>query len=231
MQMKKTCNLVWQLKQFDLLSQLRESQLEELSDWIKDFNYSKGESIYLPGESSESVYFLKQGKVKLSHLGPGGKEFTVSIISKGELFGEMALVGEEGRSLKAEALEDVVLCTIFRRDFLHFADQNPELSLKVAKEIGQHEREIQTNLTDLIFKDVPTRLAGVLCRLASDYGSREKEGLRIEPGFTHEELAKLIGSTRETTTATLNRFESDGLLEKGRGRIVIRDMSALKART
>ncbi|MBS3788952.1 cyclic nucleotide-binding domain-containing protein, partial [Candidatus Bipolaricaulota bacterium] len=75
--MKNTCNLLWQLKQFDLLGRLTESQLEQLSQWIKDLSFQKGEPIYLPGEPSESVYFLKQGKVKLSYLGPEGKEFTV----------------------------------------------------------------------------------------------------------------------------------------------------------
>jgi len=228
--MKNTCNLLWQLKQFDLLDQLKESQLEELSKWIKDLKFQKGDLIYLPGEPSESVYFLKEGKVKLSYLGPEGKEFTVSILDQGEPFGEMSVVDEEDRSLKAEALADVVLCTISRRDFLHFADQTPELSLKIAKKIGQHRREIQNNLTNLLFKDVPTRLAGILRKLASEYGEHNSEGIRITPSFTHEEISQLIGSTRETTTANLNKFEAEGLIEKGRGNIVIKDEKGLKAR-
>ncbi|MCF7875887.1 Crp/Fnr family transcriptional regulator [Candidatus Bipolaricaulota bacterium] len=228
--MKNTCDLLWQLKQFDLLSQLKESQLKELSSWIKDREYKKGELIYLPGEPSESVHFLKEGKVKLSYLGPEGKEFTVSILAKGEPFGEMSVVGEEDRSLKAEALADVVLCTVSKRDFLHFADQTPELSLKVAKKIGQHRREIQNSLADLLFKDVPTRLAGTLRKLASDYGEKNSKGVEIKPSFTHEEIAQLIGSTRETTTANLNKFESEGLIEKGRGSILIKDVNGLKTR-
>ena len=228
--MTKTCNILWQLKQFDMLAQLSEEQLEELSSWIKDLTFEKGELIYLPGEPSESVYFLKQGKVKLSYLGPEGKEFTVSILDRGELFGEMSVIGEEDRSLKAEALADVVLCTMSKRDFLHFADQTPELTLKVAKKIGQHRQEIQNNLTNLIFKDVPTRLAGVLWKLADQYGKESEQGIRIKPSFTHEEIAQLIGSTRETTTSNLNKFESEGLIEKGRGYIVIKDENGLKAR-
>ena len=226
--MKNTCNVLWELKKFDLLEKLNEAQLEELSSWVKDFNFQKGEFIYLPGDPSESVYFLKKGKVKLSYLGPEGKEFTVSILDEGEPFGEMSLVGEEDRSLKAEALDEVVLCSISRRDFLHFTNQVPELSLKVAKKIGQHRREIQNNLTDLLFKDVPTRLAGILDKLAEQYGEKKEEGVRITPSFTHEELAKLIGSTRETTTANLNKFEAEGLIQKGRGNIIIKDQTGLK---
>ncbi len=226
--MKNSCRLLWQLKQFDLLAQLNEGQLEELSTWIKDFRYHEDELIYLPGESSELVYFLKKGKVKLSYLDQSGKEFTVDIIDKGELFGEMSLVSEEGRSLKAEAIEDVVLCTVSKRDFLHFIRENPQLSLSVAKQIGQHKREIQTSLTDLIFKDVPTRLAGVLCKMADDYGRNVNGDLEIGLRFTHEELAKLIGSTRETTTARLNEFEADGLIEKDREKIVITDEKGLR---
>jgi len=226
--MKNTCNVLWELKKFDLLEKLNEAQLEELSSWVKDFKFKKGEFIYLPGDPSESVYFLKKGKVKLSYLGPEGKEFTVSILDEGEPFGEMSLVGEEDRSLKAEALDEVVLCSISRRDFLHFTNQVPELSLKVAKKIGQHRREIQNNLTDLLFKDVPTRLAGILDKLAEQYGEQKEEGVRITPSFTHEELAKLIGSTRETTTANLNKFEAEGLIQKGRGNIIIKDQIGLK---
>jgi len=226
--MKNTCNVLWELKKFDLLARLNEPQLQELSSWVKDFEFQKGELIYLPGEPSESVYFLKKGKVKLSYMGPEGKEFTVSIIDEGEPFGEMSLVGEEDRSLKAEALEEVVLCTISKRDFLHFTDQIPELSLKVAKKIGQHRREIQNNLTDLLFKDVPTRLAGILEKLANQYGEETKDGIKITPNFTHEEIAKLIGSTRETTTANLNQFETEGLIKKGRGNIVIKDKPGLR---
>lgn len=228
--MKNTCNLLWQLKQFDLLARLTESQLEELSQWIKDLSFRKGEPIYLPGEPSESVYFLKQGKVKLSYLGPEGKEFTVSILGKGEPFGEMSVVREENRSLKAEAMAEVVLCTILKRDFLHFANQNPELSLKVAKKIGQQRQEIQNSLGDLLFKDVPTRLAGTLSKLASEYGKQAPEGVEIKPSFTHEEIAQLIGSTRETTTANLNKFESEGLIEKSRRTILIKDVNGLEAR-
>lgn len=228
--MNNTCNILWQLKQFDLLSQLNEDQLEELSQWIKDRSFRKGEPIYLPGEPSESVYFLKEGKVKLSYPGPEGKEFTVSILEEGEPFGEMSVVGEEDRSLKAEALEDSVLCTVSKRDFLHFADQTPELSLKVAKKIGQQRREIQNSLADLLFKDVPTRLASLLGKLADQFGEDSNSGIRIEPGFTHEEIAKLVGSTRETVTTNLNEFESDGLIEKGRGKLVIKDEKGLKVR-
>ncbi|MFB6290915.1 MAG: Crp/Fnr family transcriptional regulator [Candidatus Bipolaricaulia bacterium] len=228
--MKNTCNVLWQLKEFDLLTQLHEDQLEELGSWVKDLKFKKGELIYLPGEPSESVYFLKQGKVKLSYLGPAGEEFTVSILDQGEPFGEMSVVGEEDRSLKAEAIADVVLCTISKRDFLHFTEQNPELSLSVAKKIGQHRREIQNSLADLLFKDVPSRLAATLHKLAVKYGEESRNGVKIKPSLTHEEIAKLIGSTRETTTANLNEFESEGLIEKGRGSIFIKDKDGLKAR-
>ncbi len=228
--MQNTCNVLWQLKEFDLLSQLNEDQLDELGSWVKDLEFKKGELIYLPGEPSESVYFLKKGKVKLSYPGPAGKEFTVSILDEGEPFGEMSVVGEEDRTLKAEALADVVLCTISKSDLLNFIDKNPELSLSVAKKIGQHRRDIQNSLADLLFKDVPSRLATTLQELAAKYGEECRNGVQINPDLTHEELAKLIGSTRETTTANLNEFESEGLIEKSRGNIVIKDEMGLKTR-
>lgn len=82
----------------------------------------------------------------------------------------------------------------------------------------------------MLFKDVPSRLATTLRKLAAVYGEESGDGVKIKPALTHDEIAKLIGSTRETTTANLNEFESEGLIEKGRGNIVIKDASGLKAR-
>jgi CRP-like cAMP-binding protein len=227
--MPKTADkLLWQLEKFDLLEGLDQRQLEKLSSWVKDQVVSGGESIYLPGEPSEAIYFLKWGRVKLSHVEPDGRELTVSIFEKGEPFGEMALLKEERRSLRAEALEESRLCWLSKGDFLEFAREAPSLSLNIAKLIGFRRRKIENQLENLVFKDVPTRLARTLLELGEEHGTRKKRGTKIGPRFTHKDLANLIGSTRETTTATLNGFEKEGIIEKGWASFLILDEAKLR---
>lgn len=221
---------LWHLRRFDVLKVLSAQELKELNTLVKEAVYKRGESIYLTGDPSDAVYFLKQGRVKLSYLDESGKRLTLAICERGEPFGEMALVGEERRSLEASSLEDVWLCWIAKEDLLRFAEEHPRLSLRIAKLIGWRWREIENRLEDLLFKDVPTRLARTLWKLAEAYGRRVEEGVQIGPRITHRELADLVGSTRETTTLMLNQFKEEGLIGKGWSKIIIKDEARLKER-
>lgn len=219
---------LWHLRRFDVLKVLSAQELKELNTLVKEAVYKRGESIYLTGDPSDAVYFLKQGRVKLSYLDESGKRLTLAICERGEPFGEMALVGEERRSLEASSLEDVWLCWIAKEDLLRFAEEHPRLSLRIAKLIGWRWREIENRLEDLLFKDVPTRLVRLLDKLSHDYGRETEDGLQIDLRLTHQEIAHLIGSTRETVTLLLNRFAEEGLLEKRRSLIIIRDANILE---
>ena len=108
-----------------------------------------------------------------------------------------------------------------RDEFLRFVDTHPGIALRVAKLIGRRRLELENRLQELMFKDVPTRLARTLLRIASQYG-REVDGkIQVQVRITHHDLGELIGATRETTTAALNRFKRDGIAERVRGRILI----------
>ena len=226
--MKTLKTTLYYLKGFDILETLDSNELTELNELVKDEFYEKGETIYLPGERSNTLYFLKEGKVKLTSYSSEGKSFTVEIINRGEIFGEMSLVGEERRELEAQAMDTIRLCWIHKSQMLDFIKGHPQLSLSIAKLVGGRRREIENKLENLLFKDVPTRLALTLWELARDYGEDSGNGVSITEKFTHEDLANLVGSTRETVTKTLNEFQSRGLIEKGQGRITITNRKALK---
>lgn len=202
--------------------------MEELSSLVKEEFYKGGQTLYFPGDPSDTVYFLKEGRVKLISLNANGKQLTLDIFGKGEIFGEMALIGEKQRKLEAQALERVRLCWISKDDMLNFVRKYPDLSLGVAKLMGDRWERIESKLEDLLFKDVPTRLALTLWKLARDYGKKMEQGILIEPKITHQDLADLIGSTRETTTTILNHFQDKGLIEKGWGKIMVKDQEGLK---
>lgn len=204
---------MWYLKQIDIFEDLKEPQLEKVDNIAIHKFLKKKELIYLPGDRSDKVYLLKEGRVKVSRLSEDGKEMTMVILEPGEIFGESALYSDdETRSTMAEALDDALVCTVYRRDFEEMLKNQPELSLKLTKEVGKRRREIESRLEDMVFRSVPARLAHLLLNLADKYGKEKKEGILLDIPLTHMEIANLIGSTRETTTTELNNFKREGLI-------------------
>lgn len=221
---------LWCLEHIDLFRRLPARERVRLRHLGRTVKYRRGETIYLPGDPSDTIFFLRKGRVKLAYLDESGKRLTLMICGRGEPFGEMALAGEEERTLIAEALENVELCAVSKDELLRFAEETPSLSFRITKLVGLRFLEIENRLEDLIFKDVHTRLARLLVKLGGRYGVPEDGGVRIDIRITHQDLAELIGSARETTSAALGEFQQEGLIEKSRSRIFIKDFEGLKAK-
>lgn len=221
----------WCVENFSFVDVLTPEEHEELRRYINSVEYRAGETVYFPGDPSETLYTLHHGRVRLAYLDESGRRFTLAIMSAGELFGETALAGEEKRRWIAETLEDTVLCIVHKDDFLRLAQRNPKLALKISKLLGERLIQIENKLEDLLFKGVHARLARTLLQLAHRYGQPEGNGVRIGFKLTHEELAHLIGSTRETTSLALGELERQGLLHKQRGTIIVKDLERLKQLT
>lgn len=221
----------WCVLGINLFEGLSPEEMRELSRHTHNRKYHRGEIIYLPGDPNTTVYFLKRGRVKLVYVDDQGHKLTLAICRPGQPFGELTL-GEERTPHRflAQALEDVELCWISKEVLVQLAQERPQLSLRLTKWVGEQLRELQFKLEDLIFKDVPTRLAKLLEQLAHDEGQPVAEGIEIGLKLTHQEIAELIGSTRETTTLMLSQFKKSGLITKRRGRIVIQDLEALRRR-
>ncbi len=206
--------------------------MQELSRYTKDRKYKRGEIIYLPGDPNTTVYFLKKGRVKLAYLDERGRRLTLAICRPGQPFGELVLSDRrEPHRFIAQALEDCELCLIFKDDLVRFAQERPYLSLRLTKWVGEQLRELQCKLEDLIFKDVPTRLARLLERLAREEGQPTPAGIEIALKLTHQEIAELIGSTRETTTLLLNQLRRAGVIKRRRGRLIVTDLQRLQTIT
>lgn len=208
---------------------------EELARISKQANdgklYKKGEIIYQPGDEDDSIYYIKEGRVKLAYLDESGRKLTLAILGEGEIFGEMVLVGQRKRELLAQAIEDARIYEIERARFLELIQREPWLALKVLELFGQRTREIERKLEDLVFKDIPTRLSRQLLKLIEEHGRRTPEGIQIDFKITHKELADMIGSARENTTSALNLLEREGILDKRRYRIIIKDEERLREKS
>jgi len=221
---------LWCLEHIDLFRRLPSRERVRLRHLGRTVKYRRGETIYLPGDPSDTIFFLRKGRVKLAYLDESGKRLTLMICGRGEPFGEMALAGEEQRTLIAEALENVELCAVSKEELLRFAEETPSLSLRITKLVGLRFLEIENRLEDLIFKDVHTRLARLLVKLGDRYGVPDDGGVRIDIKITHQDIAELIGSARETTSVALGEFQQEGLIEKSRSRIFLKDLEGLKAK-
>lgn len=205
-------NKLWYLKQFNLLDALSEEEMTSLSDVLVDNEVKKKQPIYLAGDPGENLYFLKAGRVKISRIDESGKEFTLTLLEPGEIFGELGLFDDSPRETTAVALEDSIICMMKRKDFEKYATNKPELSLKLNKLMGLRLRQIENRIEELLFRDVPSRLARLLLRLVDQHFAETRHGLRINIKLTQQELANLIGATREMTSMLLNSFKKEGLI-------------------
>jgi len=188
----------------------------------------RGETVYHPGAPSNCVYLVESGRVKLAYLDESGKKLTLTIVDADEIFGEMCLVGEKSRRHLATAIEPTVVRCIDKPAFLRVLGNSPEGLQVLVEHFAARMREYEESLEDLAFRDIQARLSRQLLKLSDEYGEETKDGILIGLAVTHKELADMIGSARENTTLALNRFAREGILEKSRYRIIIKNEDGLR---
>ncbi len=217
------------LRQVQLLADLDDVDLQLLAPLTRQRMIAKRQHVFRSDEPSDALFLLLEGRVRLAKLSRDGKEITLAILGAGDLFGEQAICGGGPRGTISEVIEDATICAIERTDFERYVRQRPGLAYRFMQLLAERQREIQDRIEELAFRDVPTRLARLLSRLAVEHGDTVAEGIAIRLPLTHQEVANLIGATRETTTATLNDFRRAGALKLGRKRIVITNLDHLQA--
>jgi CRP/FNR family transcriptional regulator len=188
------------------------------------------ETIYYPGTPSTSVYFVESGKIKISHINPSGRRIVLDIRAAGEMFGEMALVGEQHCQHHAEAMEDSTLIVVPKLRFQKWLKARPDIMYQLLQLFGLRIQELEELVEDMAFYDIRTRLSRQLLRLSHEYGIAIEDGILIDfHHLTHKDLAEMIGSSRENTTIALNRFAQEGvILKRRRGKIIITDTEGLR---
>ncbi|MBI3989202.1 MAG: Crp/Fnr family transcriptional regulator [candidate division NC10 bacterium] len=221
--MAKAQTKLWYLKRFDLFAGMSEEELKELDRISRMVVVKKGQPLYLPDDPGTSVFLLKSGRIKISRISRDGKEFILDIVEPGEIFGEMSIVDEGPQSTTGETLEDSSLCVIPKAEFQGLLQRRPDLAFKVTKLIGLRRKKIESRLEDLVFKDVPGRLATLLLQLARDYGVPDSRGILLRIKLSQREIANLIGASREMVNHTLTEFRRRGFIDlEGRRLIIIR---------
>ncbi len=226
----RSLNKVWYLKRINLFAGIGELEMQRLVERTTMLEFSRGTVILHPNEPQEMVYLIKEGRVKISRYSADGREQILDLLEPGDTFGELTLV-QRAEPVQAEAFEDTLICALHRDDFLGLIHRQPELMLKVMKVLAERLRVAEEEIADLVFRDVPGRLASLLLRLAEAYARKNGGRLRLALRLTHQDIASMIGATRETVTSTLGRFRDAGLIATEQRHIVIRDPEGLRQLT
>jgi CRP-like cAMP-binding protein len=215
------------LQDVDIFQDLTPKEIDALGMRAPMRTVETGTLFFSPLDRTEVLFILKVGRVRLFHLSPDGKALTTAILESGTIFGEMALLGQGLDHSYAEALTSCVLCLMSRQDVVTLLLGDPRIALRITETLGRRLIEAEQRLSDFAFKSLPERLAALLLQLAQESRSRFFGTGRPEVRYTHEQLADMVGTYRETATKILNEFRAQGWVELRRGKIIVLDRDAL----
>lgn len=217
----------WFLKRCELFGRLSPEQLSRLEARARVRRFERNSPIYAPGDQADGVLLLSEGRVRICDFTAEGKQAILAFIEPGELFGELAVVDAAPREERAEAIVPSTVIFIPGDVIRSLIETVPDVSLGITRLIGLRRRRIERRLKALLFRSNRERLVHLLLDLAEQYGRTETRGLRIGLRLSHQDLANVIGSTRETVTITLGELQNDGLILVARQTLVLTDLQRL----
>ncbi|HLZ80246.1 MAG TPA: Crp/Fnr family transcriptional regulator, partial [Ktedonobacteraceae bacterium] len=194
------------LKQVPLFAGLADEDIRELMSVAKRRTFRSGEVIFHREDPGQVLYVIKEGKVKISLVSPDGQEISLVVFGKGECFGELTILDGLPRSADAIAMEKVECYTLQRSDFHKAIMNNPKIAIQVMEVLSNRLRSTDQMVEDLIFLDVYGRVAKKLLELADTHGTKVENGIRIDVRLTQQELASMVGSSRESVNKVMGYF-------------------------
>lgn len=210
------------LAQVFLFSGLSAADIDVLAASLQKRRYGKGEFIFHLDDPGTTCYIIESGRVKIGVVSPEGKQVTLALLGKGDLFGELALLDGDTRSADVVALEPCHLLELSRAGLMAFLHEHPEAAVKLLSALAGRLRRTDEMLEDAVFLRVPGRLAKVLLDVAERQGQVTPRGISIDPFLTQAELAALVGTTRESVNKWLGFYQQRGLIKLDGGKIIIR---------
>ncbi len=218
---------VWCMSEVDIFCDLDEREMDAMSEAAPMKAYGAGDMVYTPHRPLEALFILKKGRIRIFRVSADGRALTTAIVEPGTIFGEMVIVGQQMHDSFAEAIDSVVVCVMTKSDVQRLLLGDPRIAARISETLGRRLGELEQRLSDAVFKSVPERIATTLVTLAGTRSSRPL-GRGIQVKLTHEQLAALAGTSRETTTKVLNEYADQGLVTLGRGRITVHSLDRLR---
>lgn len=216
----------WCLSEVDVFGDLSASEMAAIGARTPARTVETDQIVYSPQRRAEALYIVKRGRVRLFRIGVDGRTVTTAVASPGTIFGEMQLLGLRMGATWAQALEPSVLCLMSREDVRRLLLSDPRIATRVAEQLGARLAELEDRLADVVCKTLTERTATALRQLLGPRLSADQ----VEPiRLTHEQLAQLVGTSRERMTKALGELAERGLIQLKRGRILVRAPVGLAA--
>ena len=222
---------LWYVENIDLQNIFCPKKIDMgVLDHKDQHDYEANQYIYLPEEPARKIFLISSGRVKIGTYGTDGKEITKAILSPGEVFGELALISEDGsRRDFAYTLEPTNLCVLEKEDLSGMLRERSELQLFFMRLIGNRTLQLEQRLENLMFKTSRDRIVEFLHELADTRGRSVGYEREVRSMLTHKEIADLTGTSRQTVNAVLNDLRNRNIITFDRKRLLVRDMEALLA--
>jgi CRP/FNR family transcriptional regulator, cyclic AMP receptor protein len=217
------------LKKVPLFSEFSDEDRATVASLMIARHYPKHAVLVYEGDPGDALFIVVDGNVAVTRVSNDGKETILTILREGDFFGEMGVLDGSPRSATIKSLRDVDVAILPRSDFLNLLAKSPAMSLSLILALSSRLRETNQAIQAASYQDIRTRLASLLIHLSKNFGEDAENGTRLTLRLTNQEMANMIGTTRETVNRMLNRFWDEKLIDMRTANIVITEMDKLKA--
>jgi CRP/FNR family transcriptional regulator len=217
------------LRRHPFFSEINKEGIKTISSQLRPIDIKKGNILFFQGDPPKSVYLIRSGFIKSSRITPEGRELTFYIFKENDLFGETAVLNNSPNDTTTEAFTDCLLYQIHVNNFLEILGNNPLFAMKVSSIMSNRLVKLEEKFQIAVSCDISSRIASTLLDLAEAFGVNSKEGVVITLPLTHLEIASLIGSTRETTCVTLNKFRRNGWIQSEKRSMTLLNLKVLRS--
>ena len=218
------------LRSAPLFAGLDDETWTTLSERLTMRSLRRGQHLFREGDPGEALHVLVDGKVKICRTSADGRENVIAILGPGDLLGELAIFDSQPRGATATAVVDSTLATLAESDFRAWLAEHPSVSAELLRALAARLRQTNEAMADLVFTDVPGRIAKTLLNLAERFGQPAGDGVRVAHDLTQEELAQLVGASRETVNKALADFATRGWIRLDGRAVVLIDADRLARR-
>lgn len=216
----------YHLRAVDIFQDLTDAEVKEVSDMTRMCMYPSNHIFYMPDDPGEVVFILKHGRVQLYRVSPDGRKLVFATLQAGAIFGHMGMIGQRMHNTFAEAVGDCKICIMSRADLEELLLAKPVVALRILDAVGNRLIEAEQRFEDIAFRRMPARIARLILQLIEENGTNN-----TLKGYTHQQLADMLGTYRETTTQILNDFKQRGWITLGRKSIQVLNFVALEELT
>jgi CRP-like cAMP-binding protein len=220
---------MFDLRQIPFFSSLTPREAKEISGYFSEQEFNKRQLIFAEGDSSEWLYIVTSGKVKITKLSQEGKEIILEIISPLDFFGGIAAVKGFPYPANAVAMEETKVLKVSRKNLMTIMDRFPTLMLSMATGIGDRIKGSHEMLKSIALEKVESRIAALLIKLADKVGEKTADGILINMNLTRQDIAEMVGTTVETSIRTTSRLSKSGIISSRAGKILIKDAERLRS--